>query len=106
MIELVGIERNTFYEMQMAYDRFVAEMKAMLDRSADTDKRLGRWLDSQDVCELLRISPRTLQTFRNNGRLAYSQIDRKIYYRPEDVQAILKDVENYRKDAICRRRNK
>lgn len=106
MIELVGIERNTFYEMQTAYDRFVAEMKAMLDRSADTDKRLGRWLDSQDVCELLRISPRTLQTFRNNGRLAYSQIDRKIYYRPEDVQAILKDVENYRKDAICRRRNK
>ena len=106
MIELVGIERNTFYEMQTAYDRFVAEMKAMLDRSADTDKRLGRWLDSQDVCELLRISPRTLQTFRNNGRLAYSQIDRKIYYRPEDVQAILKDVENYRKDAICCRRNK
>ena len=106
MIELVGIERNTFYEMQTDFDRFIAGMKAMLDRSADTDKRLGRWLDSQDVCDLLRISPRTLQTFRNNGKLAYSQIDRKIYYRPEDVQAILKDVEDYRKDAICRRRNK
>ena len=106
MIELVGIERNTFNEMQTDFEKFVAEMKTMLNRGADTDKRLGKWLDSQDVCNMLQICPRTLQTFRNNGKLAYSQTDRKIYYKPEDVQAILQDVEDYKKDAVWRKRNK
>ena len=106
MIELVGIERETFYGMQADFDKFACEMKAMLSRGADTDKRLGKWLDSKHICDSLQISPRTLQTFRDNGKLAYSQIDRKIFYKPEDVQAILTDVEDYKKDAIWRKRNK
>lgn len=42
-------------------------------------------MDNQDVCLRLDISPRTLQTLRDTGRLAFTQIQRKIYYRPEDV---------------------
>ena len=38
---------------------------------------------------MLNISPRTLQTLRDNGTLAYSQINRKVYYKPEDVERIL-----------------
>ena len=49
----------------------VSQMKAMAGRG--TDKRLGEWLDNQDVCQILNISPRTLQTLRQNGTLAYSQ---------------------------------
>ena len=106
MLELVGIERETFYGMQADFDKFVCEMKAMLSRGADTDKHLGKWLDSKHICDSLQISPTTLQTFRDNGKLAYSQIDRKIFYKPEDVQAILTDVEDYKKDAIWRKRSK
>ena len=106
MLELVGIERETFYGMQADFDKFACEMKAMLSRGADTDKRLGKWIDSKYICDSLQISPRTLQTFRDNGKLAYSQIDRKIFYKPEDVQAILKEVEDYKKDVIWRKRNK
>ena len=62
-------------------------MRAMADRG--NDKRLGDWLDNQDVCQILNISPRTLQTLRDNGTLAYSQINRKVYYKPEDVEMIL-----------------
>ena len=35
----------------------------------DDDKKMSGWMDSQDVCILLNISPRTLQTLRDNGRL-------------------------------------
>jgi len=49
----------------------------------------GDWLDNQDVCQMLNISPRTLQTLRDNGTLAYSQINRKVYYKSEDVKRIL-----------------
>jgi hypothetical protein len=71
-------------------------MKEMVNRGKD--KRFfaskankferGDWLDNQDVCQMLNISPRTLQTLRDNGTLAYSQINRKVYYKPEDVESI------------------
>ena len=64
-----------------------------------TDKRLGEWLDNQDVCQMLNISPRTLQTLRDNGTLAYSQINRKVYYKPEDVERILYVVAGRDKDS-------
>ena len=75
--------------------------------SRGTDKKLGDWLDNQDVCQMLNISPRTLQTLRDrsnsvrlqgkNGTLAYSQINHKVYYKPEDVKRILTVVEEMRK---------
>ena len=57
--------------------------------SRGNDKGLGDWLDNQDVCQILNISPRTLQSLRDNGTLAFSQIYRKVYYKPEDVERIL-----------------
>ena len=37
MLELVGIERETFYGMQADFDKFACEMKAMLSRTT------GNW---------------------------------------------------------------
>ena len=54
---------------------------------------------NQDVCRILNICPRTLQTLRDNGTLAYSQIHHKIYYKAGDVQRIVSVVENKRKEA-------
>lgn len=53
-------------------------------------------MDNQEVCQQLKISPRTLQTLRDNGTLAYSQINHKVFYRPEDVLRIVKPVGNKR----------
>ena len=72
-------------------------MRAMADRG--TDKKLGNWLDNKDVCQMLNISPRSLQTLRDNGTLAYSQINRKVYYKPEDVERILYVVAGRDKDS-------
>ena len=46
-------------------------------------------LTSKDVCEILKISPRTLQTYRNNRMLAFMQIGRKIYYNASDIEVFL-----------------
>ena len=80
-MEIVSIERKTFEAMVAKVDRFV------------------EWMDNQDVCRMLNISPRTLQTLRDNGTLAYSQINHKTYYRPDDVQRIVSVVEDRRKEA-------
>jgi len=59
-----------------------------------------------NICDTLQISPRTLLTFCGNGKHAYSKIDGNYFYKPEDVQAILTGVEDYKKDSIWRKRNK
>ena len=73
------------------YEEMVGKLNLLSDRVNEIiDKcekgKLSRWMDNQDVCQQLRISPRTLQTLRDNGTLAYSQIGHKIFYKPEDVQ--------------------
>ena len=96
-MEVISIERSTYEELLTSFNSFVSQMKAMAGRG--TDKRLGEWLDNQDVCQILNISPRALQTLRQNGTLAYSQIEHKTYYKPEDVERIIPLVEVREKDA-------
>jgi len=86
-MEVISIERSTYEELLTSFNSFVTKMKEMASRG--NNKGLGDWLDNQDVCQILNISPRTLQTLRDNGILAYSQINRKVYYKPEDVERIL-----------------
>jgi hypothetical protein len=95
-MEVISIERSTYEELLTSFNSFVLQMKAMAGRG--TDKRLGDWLDNQDVCQILNISPRTLQTLRQNGTLAYSQIEHRIYYKPEDIERIIPIVEIKKKD--------
>ena len=85
-MDIISIERSTYEELLTSFNSFVAQMRAMADRGTDT--KLGEWLDNQDVCQMLNISPRTLQTLRDNGTLAFSQINRKVYYKLEDVESI------------------
>lgn len=44
---------------------------------------------------MLRISPRTLQTLRDNRLIACSQINRKFFYKPEEVERLLPLMECY-----------
>ena len=91
-MEIVNIEKKTYEDFVGQFNHFVKKMEEMGHRG--TDKCLGDWLDNDDVCRILRISKRTLQTLRDNGTLAYSQINHKTYYRPEDVQSVTKAVKD------------
>ena len=87
------------------YEEMVGKLNLLSEIIGKREKgKLSRWMDNQDVCQQLRISPRTLQTLRDNGTLAYSQIGHKIFYKPEDVQRIVRLVEDRRKDAAWRGR--
>ena len=70
-MEVISIERSTYEELLTSFNSFVAQMRALADRG--TDKGLGDWLDNQDVCQMLNISPRTLQTLRDNGTFLLRQ---------------------------------
>ena len=96
-MEIVSIEKRTFEAMVARFNRFVSRMEVICQRHGE--KRMSEWMDNQDVWRMLNISPRTLQTLRDNGTLAYSQINHKTYYRPEDVERIVSVIEDRRKEA-------
>lgn len=60
------------------------------------------FLDNQEFIQLLNISKRTAQSWRDEGRISFSQIGSKIYYRMCDVQKLL-DA-NYKKAFNPKRR--
>ena len=55
------------------------------------------WLDNQEFCQLLKISKRTAQNYRDKGLVPFSQMEAKVYYRLSDVHRML---ENHYKPAF------
>ena len=53
------------------------------------DSGLKAWMDNQEVCQILDITKRTLQSYRANGLLPFSRIRHKILYKPKDVKKLL-----------------
>ncbi len=77
----------------------LSELQAFADRIENLVKRLenhctnygmaNRWLDNQEVMRLLKISPRSLQSYRDQGILPFTRLGGKIYYKASGVEDLL-----------------
>ena len=47
-------------------------------------------LTNKEVCQMLHISNRTLQNYRDSGEIEFSQIGRKIFYNQTSIHQFLK----------------
>lgn len=52
------------------------------------------FLDNQEFLQVMNISKRTAQIWRDSGVIGYSQIGSKIYYRFSDIQELLNKNHN------------
>lgn len=82
-MEIVNIEAGTFREIITSIQQLKEKLENIKGRQ--TSKSLDDWMENQEVCMALNISQRTLQAMRSNGTLPFSKIDRKTYYRKQDV---------------------
>ncbi len=83
----------------MGFYRFseeeVQDIKQRLDEISLTLKQKQRtepdqiWYDNQEFLQIMNISKRTAQTWRDEGIISFSQVGSKIYYRMSDVQKLL-----------------
>lgn len=92
-MEVITIESDAFLEI-------VGKLKELSDKFTklefDAKYPLSeKWLDNQDVMQLLNVSKRTLQTYRDENMIAFSQVGNKMYYKTTDIEAFLKN--NYNK---------
>lgn len=89
--EFIMIEKDVFNKMleRLAkFERFVNVLYNKYNPNKDT-----KWLDTKEVRSILSITPKTLQTYRENGKLGFSQIEGKILYLKRDIQTFLDNNE-------------
>jgi hypothetical protein len=86
-MEIINIEKKAFETMMFRFEQLAAKVQSLC--SLHDEKRMKKWYDNQEVCAMLRISPRKLQSLRDSGTLPYTKINRKIFYKPEDVQNLI-----------------
>lgn len=80
------------------YKDIVNKLDTLIAESNNNPKKilLTEWLDINETCKILKISKRTLQSYRDNNMLSYSQIIGKIYFKVSDIEQFLND--NYIKN--------
>jgi hypothetical protein len=49
----------------------------------------GTFIDNQEFIQIMNVSKRTAQSWRDEGIISFSQIGSKIYYQMSDVQSLL-----------------
>ena len=79
---------------RQALDGMKNELKALLELTEKATQKYTpifkeeQWLDNQEVCLMMNITKRTLQTYKSKGLLPYSKLNRKNYYKLSDVRAL------------------
>ena len=83
-MEVITIESSAFNEILSALEEIKNKVRKLeLERIND------QWFTGERVLNLLKISKRTLQNYRDSGKIGFSQIGSKIYYRRADIEEFL-----------------
>lgn len=61
-------------------------------------KTSKKWLTTAEVAELLHVTPRCIQDWRDNGRITFVKLGRRILYNSEDIAVLLQKhhIKRYR----------
>jgi len=66
--------------------RALDKIDARLETKSKEQPLSEIWLDVSEACQVLKISKRTLQGYRDRGVLSFSQISGKIYFKAADIE--------------------
>ena len=71
-MEIVCIDKKAFDEICSHFNEFEDRVNRLCRPNQDLG--LKNWMDNQDVCQILRISKRTLQVYREKGLIPFARI--------------------------------
>lgn len=85
-MEYIGIEKEAVDTVQ----KKVTELREMTSSyPAETPNSLKDWIENSELSEYLGLSLGTLHNYRLSGKLGFSTIGKKIYYKRKDVETFL-----------------
>jgi hypothetical protein len=82
-MEVIVLEEEAFYEL---YNRLVADIKKQLGV-----KPRDKWIDDEEAMSMLKIkSKTTLQKFRDEGKIRYSEVGPRLFlYDSDSIDAYI-----------------
>ena len=82
---------NAVILTQEQYNEIITRMDEIKSEIKGTSKSSeNEFVDNADFIKLMNISKRTAQAWRDEGKISFSQVGGKIYYKMSDVQEMLK----------------
>ncbi|MFT3903582.1 MAG: helix-turn-helix domain-containing protein [Niabella sp.] len=87
-MEAVILSKDQYTELVARLDEITTRLNTKNEPKKDT------FLDNQEFLQLMKISKRTAQTWRDEGRISFSQVGNKIYYKLSDVEKLLQEHYN------------
>ena len=88
-MDVITIESQAYRELMSKINtiaKFVVE-----HQPSDTPNPDNEWVDSYDVCTFLKVSERTLQRLRSEGKISYSVLSGKSYYTIGEIRRMLSE---------------
>jgi hypothetical protein len=82
-MEAVILTKDQYTDLLAKIDNINAQLNSKADAKKET------FLDNQEFLQLMKISKRTAQTWRDEGKISFSQVGSKIYYKLNDVEKLL-----------------
>lgn len=86
-MEVFILSKAQFSELTSRLDSLQNQLNSQPNASKKT------FMDNEEFMKLMGISKRTAQTWRDEGKISFSQVGNKIYYKLSDVDKLL--AENY-----------
>ncbi len=96
-MEVIAIQKSAFYGMKDDLKELLELTERAVQKYSPIFKE-EQWLDNQEVCLMMNITKRTLQTYKSKGLLPYSRLNRKNYFKLSDVRALLEAEQTNKKD--------
>lgn len=84
-MEYIAIDKSTYDDMLNGIKKTIKEIQSL----AEVHNIQSDWVENRELAEMLGISKRQLQGYRERGLIGYSYIGRKIYYRRQDVDKLI-----------------
>ena len=99
-MKLIIIDRKAWERHCSDFADFIHRIELLIGNPPKMDE----WLDNEAVCRRLGISKRTLQSYRDTGKIPFSMIGHKCYYKESDIMEILnsKNESLHSKTLRCR----
>jgi excisionase family DNA binding protein len=86
--ELITMKTERIISFFKSIDRMLDSIENMVKNHKPTLNG-ERYLTDREVSSRLKVSRRTLQDYRNEGRIPFVQLGGKVLYRESDIQLVL-----------------
>lgn len=87
-MEVFILSKAQFNELTSRLDA----LQNQLNSQEPTSKK--SFMDNEEFLQLMGISKRTAQSWRDEGKISFSQVGNKIYYKMSDVDKLLAEYYN------------